>query len=657
VPSSTRGICLEELAEAADDPDDGTMSDTGIADSELVVWELEVRDPLGIAADGAAADAEGPARDLAASLGCTLTAFWEDADGDNDLVPEAPTYTWAVRIRQDEHRRRDKDDVPVVVASIRRELQSLLPPELGDWRIAPDWGLTQVEADNLAVRDAYPDLLGSLESALLPLRADGAGDHEPQASIWARGDNGSAGTYSLWLCEDPDFSHWLILHAGVAPQDGFWDSPAGTGLLRHGVQDRDPVVLLPRPAAPVWMASLSVGSFSKARLRSDAPGGRVPGALHQWTSGDPAALAARVSRDLQALLPRLGSPAAPDDAATPARAGRPVNASERPRPASAENPQVLERLAHMLARKAGTSRRAALAVVTDAAEQDALPALLDPDGIRQALGLLQQRHAATAATQDTGPEPRYYRLAEIFGGRLRPGVPQKTAKAQAAGVLPVRYWDDYDPVATVGAVMLDNDDADLDSAWWQRVVAAGARPDAILPDPYHGHRSAHGGVPLDRALADRDATGYSGRRYELDLLGIVRREPRDVDAWAHLGNERLDRADPDTLQPPGAPEPEDQWRRSWTGTALGYYQAAVAIAELALPDPFTGLLRWGHLDNRPFFRALFGLATAAWKLGRFDEAEQVLMNMLWLNPEDNQGACCLLGPVRARIAWKDAQGT
>jgi hypothetical protein len=33
-----------------------------------------------------------------------------------------------------------------------------------------------------------------------------------------------------------------------------------------------------------------------------------------------------------------------------------------------------------------------------------------------------------------------------------------------------------------------------------------------------------------------------------------------------------------------------------------------------LPDPFGGFLTWGHLDNRPFFRALHGMALALWQL-------------------------------------------
>jgi hypothetical protein len=43
----------------------------------------------------------------------------------------------------------------------------------------------------------------------------------------------------------------------------------------------------------------------------------------------------------------------------------------------------------------------------------------------------------------------------------------------------------------------------------------------------------------------------------------------------------------------------------------------VSVAELALPGPFGGFLAWGHLDNRPFLRALHGMALALWQLDRF----------------------------------------
>ncbi|SRR6266545_3272355 len=101
------------------------------------------------------------------------------------------------------------------------------------------------------------------------------------------------------------------------------------------------------------------------------------------------------------------------------------------------------------------------------------------------------------------------------------------------------------------------------------------------------------------------------------------------------------------------PAPSGQQRGAWLRTALGHYQTAVGVAELALPDPFIGFLRWAELDNRPFFRALHWMALALWRLHRFDAAELVLLNMLCHNPTDNQGARALLPDVHARRRRED----
>src|SRR5262249_35065304 len=171
-----------------------------------------------------------------------------------------------------------------------------------------------------------------------------------------------------------------------------------------------------------------------------------------------------------------------------------------------------------------------------------------------------------------------------------------------------------------------------------------------IPCPYSRDVDPEGYLPIDRALEQRDATGDVGA-YEEALHAIVRDEPRDIDAHAHLGNMLMALADPASTELVVRPEPSRRQREAWLRAALGYYQAGVGIGELALPDPFTGVLVWSELDNRPFFRALHGLALALWRLGNFDAAELVLLNMLWLNPMDNQGARELLRPVRERRAW------
>ena len=77
------------------------------------------------------------------------------------------------------------------------------------------------------------------------------------------------------------------------------------------------------------------------------------------------------------------------------------------------------------------------------------------------------------------------------------------------------------------------------------------------------------------------------------------------------------------------------------------------IGEFSLGRDFDGLLRWGHIGNRPFLRCLHGFGLCLWRLGRFEEAERIFERMLWLNPSDNQGVRFLIDEVRDRTPWED----
>lgn len=163
-----------------------------------------------------------------------------------------------------------------------------------------------------------------------------------------------------------------------------------------------------------------------------------------------------------------------------------------------------------------------------------------------------------------------------------------------------------------------------------------ARPDFggedwRMPDPYTGE----GEPPVDRALALRDRTGDPAA-YRAALLAAVREDPRQIDCWAHLGSVALDRADSD---PTALTE------------ALGYYQTAIAVAELSLPSAFTGVIPWSQLDNRPFHRALHGLGLAWWRLAETSKAAAVMGNSLGTNPNDNQGVRYLISKVNKGTPW------
>jgi tetratricopeptide (TPR) repeat protein len=74
--------------------------------------------------------------------------------------------------------------------------------------------------------------------------------------------------------------------------------------------------------------------------------------------------------------------------------------------------------------------------------------------------------------------------------------------------------------------------------------------------------------------------------------------------------------------------------------ALRLYEQGVAAGERALGrDAFERDVGhfWGLLETRPYMRARLGLSHALWTAGRPDEAVQHLMDMIRLNPSDNQG--------------------
>ncbi len=329
-------------------------------------------------------------------------------------------------------------------------------------------------------------------------------------------------------------------------------------------------------------------------------------------------------------------------------------------------PSEHARLARAVAAVADISAREASARVAAAMQAGLLPTCLDETGMLQALAAILAARPAVGgphARRAAGMlEPRYYRLAEVCGPRLAAGVPARVARAAALGAPPARERGEFTPAELLEVADTDpvedgpdggGDRPQAGTDWWRRLVDAGPRPDAALPDPYPAGHDPDGGVPIDHALDRRDATGDVDA-YERDLKQIIRAEPRDIDAYAHLGHLYLSLASHggDLIV---TPPPDARQKATWVRTALGHYQSGVAIAELAMPDPFTAVLRWAELDNRPFLRALHGLALALWRLGRFDQAQTTLHNMLWLNPMDNQGARMLLPDVRARRRYEDTE--
>ncbi|MEU5438893.1 hypothetical protein AB0G73_36950 [Streptomyces sp. NPDC020719] len=267
---------------------------------DWVVWELEVRDPHVLTPPGVGERTEQALTELAGGLGCVFDHCVDDDSYDGS---DAGTYyAWLVRVPQAEHRRRGADGLPLVVAPLWEFLRTQLPAGLDAWTVTPHLDLSFRRAAGDLLKDAYADLLDPVEVALLGSRREGAERIEPLVKVWGADSDYVIGTYAMLLARDPDVpadesAPWLVLEVGVTADPSLLTSPAGTQAQRFGVSTPAPLLLLPRPARPVWTAAVTTHPFTN----DHSPSPRGVGARHQWTAADPAQLAARVARDLHAL--------------------------------------------------------------------------------------------------------------------------------------------------------------------------------------------------------------------------------------------------------------------------------------------------------------------------------------------------------------------
>ena len=274
------------------------MGEHGLDDLDWVVWDLQVWDPGALTEPGVGDRTAQAMTELAGSLGCVFVQCCDD-----DAVDGVPYYSSLVRVPRDEHLRRNDQGVPVVIAALHAHLRPQVPATVHDWRVHPDRTLSLSDAAGRVLRRAYDDLLDPLEVALLGLRRDGAQAMDPEARCWWSDDETMAGTYTMWLCKDPDvetWQRWLLVQAGLVVADDVWDGRQGQGLRRFGVKPGSPGLLLPRPSACQWMIAVTTGTFMTP------PAGARPeavGASYRWTSRDGQDLAHRVATDLKALVP------------------------------------------------------------------------------------------------------------------------------------------------------------------------------------------------------------------------------------------------------------------------------------------------------------------------------------------------------------------
>lgn len=168
--------------------------------------------------------------------------------------------------------------------------------------------------------------------------------------------------------------------------------------------------------------------------------------------------------------------------------------------------------------------------------------------------------------------------------------------------------------------------------WLAPIIARGRRPMFEMEQVIPGEDPDDPDTDPILEAADLSAAGARGEAEDL-LMGLLARDLRCIDAHAHLGNLEFKR---------------------WPEQALRHYAMGVSIGDLSLGPDFDAVLAWGFVDNRPFLRCLNGMGLCLWRLGRFEEAAATFTRMLWLNPDDNQGARFNLAEVEARRAWEES---
>ncbi|MBE0467362.1 MAG: tetratricopeptide repeat protein, partial [Candidatus Desulforudis sp.] len=80
------------------------------------------------------------------------------------------------------------------------------------------------------------------------------------------------------------------------------------------------------------------------------------------------------------------------------------------------------------------------------------------------------------------------------------------------------------------------------------------------------------------------------------------------------------------------------WRDGGFKRAEKLYQQAFSIGRQVLPDNFKGRLTWTLFYNRPFLRAVHGLALFRVQNGNVSEAGRLLNRLLQFDPKDPLGA-------------------
>jgi Protein of unknown function (DUF3151) len=118
--------------------------------------------------------------------------------------------------------------------------------------------------------------------------------------------------------------------------------------------------------------------------------------------------------------------------------------------------------------------------------------------------------------------------------------------------------------------------------------------------------------PAEAASALAEALDRPGAEQRAAVAAVVGRWPRNLEAWARLGDLTTDPVD------------------AYAAYRVGYHRGLDRLRANGWRG--SGLVRWARPENRGFLRALDGLQRSAEAIGESDEAERCAVFLRQLEP-------------------------
>lgn len=231
---------------------------------------------------------EAVVADAALTLGLSL-----DSCGDDDEVDDVRYYEWRFKVPQSEHRRTDRDGVPVLVKQMQGVIAQLLPQARTRWEFSVDDHLTWCNFMESAVREDYADLLTPLEACfrdLLPADEEVGWQDAMQVQTWGHIETTQFCTTTIPIGEVPSFmfagrlpsgeSQQARLEIGMRPSEEHLLDQHWANVAQFGFDSGNLFTPIPRPKQGLLIV----------RAHGYEAGDRT----HEWFGRDAAGLAHEV---------------------------------------------------------------------------------------------------------------------------------------------------------------------------------------------------------------------------------------------------------------------------------------------------------------------------------------------------------------------------